>query len=86
MGEPDVSLYEGSNGRYYTAWQVRRRLRSGEWTRCLRQRQPDRRLVETGDGTLLLLVSVEPDALPGGIDVRVADGRARIVDTRRTPP
>jgi hypothetical protein len=87
VGTPSIgTLFEGSNGRYYTEWQVRNRLRTGEWTPCLRQRVPERRLVETDGGALLLLTSTEPAAVPAGVEVRVADGRARVVDTRRGPP
>lgn len=81
---PYETVFEGSNGRYYTDWQVRTRLRSGEWTVCLRQRDPDRRLVETDDDALLLLRPVEPTALPAGLEVRVTGRRARVVDTRRS--
>ncbi|WP_049889559.1 hypothetical protein [Natronolimnohabitans innermongolicus] len=85
MGAARVeSLYEGSNGRYYTDHQRVQRLRSGEWTACLRQRNPDRQLVETADDGLLLLAPT--DDLPSWAELRV-DGRgARVVDTRRPIP
>ncbi|OLZ40379.1 hypothetical protein A6E15_05000 [Natrinema saccharevitans] len=82
---PCKTVFAGSNGRYYTNWQVRTRLRSGEWALCLRQRGPDRRLVETAEDALLLLRPVEPTALPAGLEVRVSGRRARVVDTRRPP-
>ncbi|WP_254764839.1 hypothetical protein [Natrinema marinum] len=80
---PFETLYVGSDGRYYTDWQVRERHRTGEWRLCVRQRRPDRRLVETGDGALVLLTPTDADTLPAGVEIRVADGRARVVDTRR---
>jgi len=83
VASPCETVFEGSNGRYYTDWQVRTRLRSGEWALCLRQRGPDRRLVETPDDALLLLCPVEPTALPTGLEVRVSGHRTRVVDTRR---
>lgn len=83
---PFETVFEGSNGRYYTDWQVRRRLRDGEWTVCLHQRAPHRRLVETADDALLLLTPTEPDELPDGLEIRVTERRARVVDTRRVPP
>ncbi len=83
VARPFEGLFEGSNGRYYTDWQVRERHRTGEWRLCIRQRTPDRRLVETGDGSLLLLAPTDADALPVGVEIRVADGCARVVDTRR---
>ncbi|NUB93917.1 hypothetical protein HTZ84_21500 [Haloterrigena sp. SYSU A558-1] len=84
---PDVpveGLYEGSNDRYYTHWQLRRRLRTDRWTPCMRQRDPDRRLVETSDGSLLLLTPT--DDLPAWVELRIDDRGARVVDTRRPVP
>lgn len=83
----DLELLEGSNGRYYTAWQVRRRLRIGEWRRCLRQREPgpDRRLVETDEGALLMLTPIEPANVPCWLEVRVVGEATLAVDTRRCP-
>ncbi|WP_408957924.1 hypothetical protein [Natrinema sp. 74] len=85
VARPFETLFEGSDGRYYTDWQVRQRRRTGEWRLCVRQRTPDRRLVETEDGALLLLAPTAADELPAGVEIRVADGRARVVDTRRRP-
>lgn len=79
---PCETIVAGSNGRYYTEWQVERRLRTGQWRLCMRQRTPDRRLVETADEALLLLAPTDPDELPPGIEIRVFDGRVRVVDTR----
>nr|WP_090382875.1 hypothetical protein [Natronobacterium texcoconense] len=81
---PVDTVLAGSDGRYYTGWQVNRRFRTGDWTHCLRQRNPDRRLVETATGALLLLQPVDPDRLPGWVEIRVLGETARVVDTRRT--
>ncbi len=86
MNVPVDALFAGSNGRYYTEWQVRRRLSTGEWNRCMRQRSPERRLVGTGDGALLMLVPIDPDELPGWAEIRVAGRGVRVVDTRRPIP
>ncbi|MEY7849528.1 hypothetical protein AB7C87_10075 [Natrarchaeobius sp. A-rgal3] len=86
LRDPVDAVFEGSNGRYYTAWQVRRRLESGRWRRCLRQREPDRRLVETGDGELLFLVAIEPRALPNWTEVRIERTATHVVDTRWHAP
>lgn len=82
VARPFETLFEGSNGRYYTDWQVARRRRTGEWTLCMRQRTPDRQLVETDGGALLLLAPTDPETLPPGLEIRVRDGRARVVDVR----
>lgn len=80
---PLESLFKGSNGRYYTAWQCRRRLQTGVWRFCMRQHSPDRQLVETSDEALLLLVPIDGDELPNWAEIRVADHGVRVVDTRR---
>lgn len=81
---PIDGLYAGSNGRYYTADEVARKLRTDGWKPCIRQRDPDRRLVATADGHLLLLTAT--DDLPPWAELRVDDGRAHVVDTRRPVP
>ncbi|MDQ2052076.1 hypothetical protein RBH26_16485 [Natronolimnohabitans sp. A-GB9] len=81
---PIDRLYEGSNGRYYSDCQVDRNLRTGRWTPCLRQRNPDRRLIETDDGRLLLLWPT--DDLPAWAELRIDDRGTRVVDTRRPVP
>ena len=84
MDVPVDSLYEGSNGHYYTDCQIARRLRTERWKPCIRQRDPDRRLVETSDGNLLLLTPT--DTLPEWAELRIDDRGARIVDTRGPLP
>lgn len=79
---PVETLYAGSDGRYYTDWEVTRNLRRGAWRRCLRQREPDRRLVETTGGGLLMLAAVDPAAVPTWVEIRVRGETARVVDTR----
>ncbi|WP_226007349.1 hypothetical protein [Natrinema salinisoli] len=79
---PFEAIFHGADDRYYTEWQIERRLRTGAWTLCLRQRGPDRWLVETEDDALLLLVPVEPHQLPAGIEIRAFESHARIVDRR----
>lgn len=81
---PVDGLYRGSNGRYYTDCQVANYLRAERWNRCIRQRNPDRRLVETSEGDLLLLTPT--DDIPAWVEIRVDDRGARIVDTRRPAP
>ncbi|WP_222918344.1 hypothetical protein [Natrinema sp. SYSU A 869] len=82
---PFESLFEGSDGRYFTGWQLERRLRTGVWSLCIRQRAPNRVLIETEAGALLLLTPIEPSGLPAGIEIRVFENSARIADTRVRP-
>ncbi|ELY72458.1 hypothetical protein CYV19_02820 [Natronobacterium gregoryi SP2] len=81
---PVDAVLAGSDGCYYTEWQVKRRFRTGDWRRCLRQWSPDRRLVETATGTLLLLEPIDPERLPGWVEIRVLGDATRVVDTRRS--
>ncbi|MWV38230.1 hypothetical protein [Natrialba sp. INN-245] len=80
--DPVETVFEASDGQYYTAWQVRRRLESGRWRCCLRQRDPDRRLVETECGQLLFLVATDPRALPDWTELRIERTATHVVDTR----
>ncbi|MFC4438177.1 MULTISPECIES: hypothetical protein [Natrialbaceae] len=80
------AVFEGSNGEYYTGWEVDRRLRTDAWRPCLRQNDPDRRLIEVETGVLLLLAPIDPEELPASMVVRVDDDIARVVDTRRPLP
>lgn len=81
---PVDALYEGSDGRYYTDWQLTRRLRTDRWSLCIRQRDLDRHLVETSDGQLLLLTPT--DDLPEWAELRIDERGARVVDTRGPLP
>ncbi|WP_049923666.1 hypothetical protein [Halopiger djelfimassiliensis] len=83
---PVSTVFEGSNGRYYTDCQVERNLRVGSWRPCIRQFDPDRRLVEIDGGSLLMLTPIDPDDLPDWIEIRVTGTTARVVDTRRRFP
>lgn len=77
------AVLEGSDGCYYTGWEVDRRLRAGDWKRCLRQADPDRQLVETESGELLSLAPIDPGPLPARAEVRLEGEAARVVRTPR---
>lgn len=80
---PVDEIFEGSNGHYYTDWEVTRRLHRETWQLCMHQRDPDRRLVETPDGGLLLLTPIDAGELPDWVEIRVIGDIARVVDTRQ---
>ncbi|OVE86442.1 hypothetical protein [Natronolimnobius baerhuensis] len=80
---PVDRLYEGSNGQYYTEWEVSRQFRRGAWQLCLRQTTPDRQLVETGGKRLLMLTAIDVCNAPSWVEIRVRGESARVVDTRR---
>ena len=80
------TIYAGSDGRFYTAWQVDRRLQRGEWKLCLHDRHADKWLVDTPEEVLLALVPIDPSDLPEWVRIRSDRAGRRIVDTRRTVP
>lgn len=84
LGE-DERVYRGSNGRYYTGWQVERRLHTGAWRPCIREATTDRRLVGVDD-ELVLLEPTDLDDLPDWIRIRLDRSGPRAVDVRRTVP
>lgn len=82
----DVIVYAGSDGRFYSGWQLDRRLAAAEWRPCIRDRVVDRRLVETHSGDLLMLERTSIEALPTWAEARADGSAVRIVDTRRALP
>lgn len=83
------TLYAGSDGEWYTSWEVLINHRTGRWEPCL-SHEDGRRLVAVGDELLLLEPSAVDD-LPDWIEIRVTPRspgvdrhrpRTRAVDTR----
>ena len=80
-GEP---IYEGSDGNWYTCWQVEQRLLGGVWDRCLEDRTAGLRLVESvDDDELIMLTPIDVETLPPWLEVRSDGRRSKVVDTRR---
>lgn len=86
VSDESVTVYVGSNGHYYTGWELDRKLSSGEWRLCVRDRGTDRRLVETATDSLLMLERTSLAALPTWVEARSDGVGVRIVDTRRAIP
>lgn len=87
MGEKNAAVYRGSNGTWYTRWEVDHLLRRGRWRRCLDEREEGVWFFEQTDGDgLLALVAGDLETLPDWLEVRSDGRRARVVDTRRGPP
>ena len=84
-GLDDERVYRGSNGRYYTGWQVERRLHTGVWRPCIREATTGRHLVDVDD-ELVLLEPTDLDDLPDWIRIRLDRSGPRAVDVRRTVP
>ncbi len=87
LSEPE--MYAGSDGWYYTDWQRRQALASGQWTRCLRieteSSTSTRELVATETGALLMLISLGTDLqlLPHWVRVESDGRRVTALDTRQ---
>ena len=77
-------LYSSSDGRFYTDWEVARRMESGVWAPCMWDPDSGWELVE-GESGLVWLVPVEPSAAPDWVEVRQSrEGPGEeVVDTRR---
>lgn len=95
MSDLDVggfgTVYAGSNGRYYTSWEVLVKLRRGTWRNCLRHHD-GRRLVGVRNDILLLTPIAVVD-LPDWIEIRAHTERPQArtpkmqaIDTRPTRP
>ena len=80
------TVYRASDGRYYTGYEVGRKVYDGQWTPCLWERETGRQLVGTAEGELLMLVDVDPDALPEWVELREVDDGLQVVDTRDPLP
>jgi len=58
--------YVGSDGEYYGAGEVARKLADDEWRFCARDRDAGTELFETAPGELLALVPVDDADFAGG--------------------
>ena len=66
-----AETFVGSDGNYYSARDVTRRLADDDWRFCMRETTPPRELYEVGDGELLMLVPTEAADLGTGWRERV---------------
>lgn len=79
-------IYAGTDGSYYTHWQLLQKVEDGDWRPCIRDRKAGTRLVATGDEDLLMLTAIDRSDLPDWLEVRIDDVGTRVVDTRRPVP
>lgn len=78
----DVTVYQCSDGNYYTGEQLWARLESETWQPCCWDPDDGREWVRTADDDLLALVPVSTGALPAGVSIE-RDGRRWIVADER---
>lgn len=76
-----MNLYAGSDGRYYTDWQVAWHFENDEWHACMWDTNEGWELVEHED-ELVWLVPVGRDDLPGWAELR-PEGHGTVVVDRR---
>ena len=61
-----AGTFVGSDGNYYTAAEVTRRLADDDWRFCMRETTSGKELFETDRGELLLLVPADEADLGAG--------------------
>ena len=76
-----MNLYAGSDGRYYTDWQVSWQFESDEWKPCMWSSEEGWELVEDGD-ELVWLYPVESEELPDWAELRPEGRGVAVVDRR----
>ena len=76
-----MNLYAGSDGRFYTDWQVSWRFESGEWEPCMWDTEEGWELVDSTDG-LVWLYPADSDDLPGWAELEPAAHGVAVVDRR----
>lgn len=79
-------VYEGSDGRYYTAVQLWEHLESETWVPCAWDPETGREWVETPDGDLLALTPVPESELPEAVELESHPAGQRVDDNRDLPP
>lgn len=78
-----VSLYAGSDGQYYTDWQVSWQFESDQWKPCMWDTNEGWEVVDNGED-LVWLVPVSPAELPEWAEIRPTQPGpgAEVVDRR----
>jgi len=76
-----MNLYAGSDGRYYTDWQVSWRFENGEWRACMWDSDEGWELVEE-DNELVWLYPVEANDLPAWAELAPEGRGVTVVDRR----
>lgn len=80
---PDT-VYEGSDGRYYTAVELWERLESGAWVPCAWDPESGQEWVETSSEDLLALTPVPESELPDSVELE-PHPCGRLVNDQRDP-
>ena len=78
-----MTVYAGSNGRFYTDRDVCVRFESGEWSPCMWNVDERWEVVENEARNLVWLVLVDEEDLPDGIELHPTSARFTVVDRRR---
>ena len=76
-----MNLYAGSDGRYYTDWQVSWRFENDEWRACMWDSDEGWELVEDGE-ELVWLDPVDRGDLPDWAELRPEGYGVVVVDCR----
>lgn len=77
-----MRLYAGSDGEFYTEYELGYRFETHAWQPCMWNADEGWELVETPDNEFLWLTPIDESDLPANIEVRSSDVGKTIVDTR----
>ena len=79
------TIYECSDGGYYSDVQVWERLESEAWRVCCWEAETGREWVENEDGELLMLDPISRSELPSGVQIERASTGVLVRDERLGP-
>lgn len=74
-----MTIYEGSDGQYYTDWQVWRNFESNRWKAFCWKEDSRWEMVETSQGDLLVLNPISKSELPDDVVVEYSEMGAEVV-------
>lgn len=80
-----VSVYAGSNGRYYGDRDIWERLESGEWRPCCWNPETGTEWIETEAGELLVLEEIPRNELPESLALSQEEDGVSIETPSPTP-
>jgi len=80
-----MTVYGGSDGAFYTDWEVGWNLESGDWQVCMWDEDAGWELFETQSEELVWLLPMDESELPEWAEVERLDRGSRVVDRREQP-
>ena len=78
----ETAVYAGTDGNYYTEWELWRRFESGRWTPIETLDAHGVEVVEAPDSAVVILWPVDERDLPARVDLRRLERGFEVVDRR----